>query len=84
MTDFPITIDEIKKIVLHENDVLLVKVNRNNLPSQKYQEFTETVKSAISAVFPNNNVLIHDDSMNFEVIHPENDNENENGMEEIS
>lgn len=63
-------IEEVKKLKLEPNDVLYVKLNMKNMPPSKYQEYIVTVKTSLEGIFPNNIILITDETTDISVIKP--------------
>ncbi len=61
-------INEIKKINLCNNDVLLIKVEKNDLPRQKLEEYYESLRQAMKINFPNNKIIVYPSEISFSII----------------
>lgn len=65
-----IEIEDIKKISLKPDDVLIIKV-KENLPTNKCIEWSKSIKELFNVIFPNNKIIILDSEVSLEIISPE-------------
>ena len=62
------TIDNVQRITVQPNDVILFKINRNNAPTHLFKEYLKKLRNELKTIFPNNEIIVSDDSMNVEII----------------
>lgn len=62
---------DIKKLVLHEGEVLLVQIPRDDLPVSKWLEYAENIRATLSTMLLTNNIVVCNDSLKLTVIKKE-------------
>lgn len=63
-----IEIKEIAKLSVNPNEVLMIKVSRNNAPLNKYTEYLTELRNQIKILFPESRVLVYDDTVDISVV----------------
>lgn len=61
-------IDVIKKITLNENDVLIVRVARNQMPTSRWIEYTTQIKESLQVLFLSTRIVVVDNETDFAII----------------
>lgn len=59
---------QITRLTLNEGDVLLVRVDRNNLPKGVWAKHATEIKNILSTYFLTNQIVVHDESTTFTVV----------------
>ncbi|MFW6173623.1 MAG: hypothetical protein ACOC5T_07755 [Elusimicrobiota bacterium] len=54
---------DIEKLELKENDVIIVKLQRGNMPFDKMAKFMDSVKNNLESHFPNNKIIVTTDEV---------------------
>lgn len=60
--------DQPKVLCLKTGSVIIVRINRGELSSSKYQSLATQTAAKFKAVFPNNNILVIPNSTNYTVV----------------
>ena len=63
-----IEIKEIAKLSVNPDEVLMIKVARNNLPINKYMEYLNNLREEMKQLFPESRVLVYDDTVDISVV----------------
>lgn len=63
-----IEIKEIAKLTVNPNEVLMIKVARNNAPINKYTEYLTTLRDQMKELFPESRVMVYDDTIDVSVV----------------
>ena len=63
-----IEIKEIAKLSVNPDEVLMIKVSRNNLPINKYTEYLTTLRDQMKELFPESRVMVYDDTVDISVV----------------
>lgn len=63
-----IEITEIAKLSVNPNEVLMIKIARNNLPINKYIEYSTSLRDQMKEIFPESRVMIYDESVDISVV----------------
>jgi len=52
-----------KSIKLEEDDILVIRITKDKLPTNKFLEFAEKIKKELKERFPNNKILVTSDEL---------------------
>lgn len=63
-----IEIKEIAKLSVNPDEVLMIKVSRNNAPINKYTEYLNNLREEMKQLFPESRVLVYDDTVDISVV----------------
>ena len=63
-----IEITEVSKLTVNPDEVLMIKVARNNLPINKYMEYLNNLREEMKQLFPESRVLVYDDTVDISVV----------------
>ena len=63
-----IEIKEIAKLSVNPDEVLMIKVSRNNAPINKYTEYLTTLRDQMKELFPESRVMVYDDTIDISIV----------------
>ena len=63
-----IEIKEIAKLSVNPDEVLMIKLARNNLPINKYTEYLNNLREEMKQLFPESRVLVYDDTVHISTV----------------
>lgn len=70
-------VDEVQRIALQENDVLVVRVNCDGLSRTIGEKYMQDIKDIVSLYFLTNKILVIPTDISFSVITPTEENTND-------
>lgn len=63
-----IKVDEIKKLKLEPDELLLVKFSKNRMTPCAYNEYVRKIKEEMTKILPESQVLIYNEDMHFSIV----------------